>query len=43
VLAGGRVIADGPVKEVMRVDDPWLQSYFRVRTMLEGTENNRGT
>ena len=43
VLAGGKVIADGPVKEVMRVDDPWLQSYFRVRTMLEGKENNRGT
>jgi phospholipid/cholesterol/gamma-HCH transport system ATP-binding protein len=43
VLANGGVIADGPVKEVMRVDDPWLQSYFRVRTMLEGKENNRGT
>ena len=43
VLAGGKVIADGPVKDVMHVDDPWLQSYFRVRTMLEGAENNRGT
>jgi phospholipid/cholesterol/gamma-HCH transport system ATP-binding protein len=43
VLADGKVIADGPVKEVMRVDDPWLQSYFRVRTMLEGQEVNRGT
>jgi len=43
VLADGKVIADGPVKEVMRVDDPWLQSYFRVRTMLEGREPQRGT
>ncbi|HEY7743768.1 MAG TPA: ATP-binding cassette domain-containing protein [Burkholderiales bacterium] len=43
VLAVGRVIADGTVKEVMRVDDPWLQSYFRVRTMLEGPENQLGT
>jgi phospholipid/cholesterol/gamma-HCH transport system ATP-binding protein len=36
VLAHGKVIADGPVKEVMRVDDPWLRSYFHVRRMLEG-------
>ena len=36
VLARGKVIADGPVKEVMRVDDPWLRSYFHVRRMLEG-------
>ncbi|MGH8660176.1 MAG: ABC transporter ATP-binding protein [Burkholderiales bacterium] len=43
VLSGGKVIADGPVKEIMRVDDPWLQSYFRVRTMLAGTDTNRGT
>jgi phospholipid/cholesterol/gamma-HCH transport system ATP-binding protein len=43
VLSKGKVIADGTVKEVMQVDDPWLQSYFRVRTMLEGPNNNRGT
>jgi phospholipid/cholesterol/gamma-HCH transport system ATP-binding protein len=43
VLADGKVIADGPMKEVMRVDDPWLQSYFRVRTMLAEPEMNRGT
>jgi phospholipid/cholesterol/gamma-HCH transport system ATP-binding protein len=43
VLADGKVIADGPVKDVMQVDDPWLQSYFRVRTMLEGIEAGRGT
>jgi phospholipid/cholesterol/gamma-HCH transport system ATP-binding protein len=36
VLAGGKVIADGPVKQVCQVDDPWLQSYFHVRKMLEG-------
>jgi len=36
VLSYGKVIADGPVKEVCRVDDPWLQSYFHVRRMLEG-------
>jgi ABC-type transporter Mla maintaining outer membrane lipid asymmetry ATPase subunit MlaF len=36
VLAGGKVIADGPVKQVCQVDDPWLRSYFHVRKMLEG-------
>jgi phospholipid/cholesterol/gamma-HCH transport system ATP-binding protein len=43
VLSQGKVIADGPVKEVMRVDDPWLQSYFHVRTILEGATNTHGT
>jgi phospholipid/cholesterol/gamma-HCH transport system ATP-binding protein len=28
VLADGMVIADGTVPEVMRVDHPWLRSYF---------------
>jgi phospholipid/cholesterol/gamma-HCH transport system ATP-binding protein len=28
VLDGGTVIAQGSVKEVMRVDHPWLRSYF---------------
>jgi phospholipid/cholesterol/gamma-HCH transport system ATP-binding protein len=28
VLAGGTVIAEGTVKDVMRVDHPWLRSYF---------------
>jgi len=31
------------VKEVCRVDDPWLRSYFRMRTMLEGAPANHGT
>jgi phospholipid/cholesterol/gamma-HCH transport system ATP-binding protein len=35
VLARGKVIADGNAREVMRVDDPWVQSYFSVRTMVE--------
>jgi len=28
VLAAGRVIADGPVAEVARLDEPWIRSYF---------------
>jgi phospholipid/cholesterol/gamma-HCH transport system ATP-binding protein len=28
VLARGKIIADGSVKDVMRTDDPWLHSYF---------------
>ena len=28
VLAGGKVIAEGTVKDVMQVDDPWVRSYF---------------
>ena len=28
VLAGGKVIAEGTVDEVRRIDDPWLRSYF---------------
>jgi phospholipid/cholesterol/gamma-HCH transport system ATP-binding protein len=31
VLARGTVIADGPVHEVMDVEDPWIASYFAVR------------
>jgi phospholipid/cholesterol/gamma-HCH transport system ATP-binding protein len=32
VLGRGRVIADGTLDEVVRVDDPWIQSYFASRT-----------
>jgi phospholipid/cholesterol/gamma-HCH transport system ATP-binding protein len=35
VLARGKVLADGPVEEVMQVDDPWVRSYFAVRTMAD--------
>ena len=31
VLGRGRVIADGTLEEVVRVDDPWIQSYFSSR------------
>jgi len=34
VLARGKVLADGSPKHVMEVDDPWIQSYFSVRTMI---------
>ena len=28
VLAGGKIVAEGTVSEVRRIDDPWLRSYF---------------
>ena len=34
VLAEGRVLADGPVHEVIRGEHPWIRSYFSVRTMV---------
>jgi phospholipid/cholesterol/gamma-HCH transport system ATP-binding protein len=34
VLAEGKVLADGPVAEVARIDQPWIRSYFSIRTML---------
>jgi phospholipid/cholesterol/gamma-HCH transport system ATP-binding protein len=37
VLARGKVLADGPGREVMHVDDPWIKSYFSVRTMVSGS------
>jgi phospholipid/cholesterol/gamma-HCH transport system ATP-binding protein len=33
VLAEGRVLADAPPAEVVRIDHPWIRSYFAVRTM----------
>jgi phospholipid/cholesterol/gamma-HCH transport system ATP-binding protein len=33
VLARGHVLADGPVREVMAVDDDWVREYFAVRRM----------
>jgi phospholipid/cholesterol/gamma-HCH transport system ATP-binding protein len=38
VLARGRVLADGPIDEVMNVDDPWIREYFSVRRMAGGDE-----
>jgi phospholipid/cholesterol/gamma-HCH transport system ATP-binding protein len=37
VLARGKVLADGGARDVIQVDDPWIQSYFSVRTMVGGT------
>jgi phospholipid/cholesterol/gamma-HCH transport system ATP-binding protein len=37
VLARGTVIADGPVREVARSDDPWIRSYFAVRRTVDAT------
>jgi phospholipid/cholesterol/gamma-HCH transport system ATP-binding protein len=31
VLAGGKVIADGPVDAVTRIEDPWIKEYFSAR------------
>lgn len=31
VLSGGKVIADGPVGEVMKLDDAWIKDYFSAR------------
>jgi phospholipid/cholesterol/gamma-HCH transport system ATP-binding protein len=31
VLSGGRVVADGPVHEVKRLDDRWIKEYFSAR------------
>ena len=33
-LTRGTVRADGPVHEVMQVDDEWLRTYFSVRTLV---------
>jgi phospholipid/cholesterol/gamma-HCH transport system ATP-binding protein len=34
VLARGTVLADGAVREVLGVEDPWIKSYFAVRTTV---------
>jgi phospholipid/cholesterol/gamma-HCH transport system ATP-binding protein len=31
VLSGGKLLADGTVRQVMAVDDPWVREYFSVR------------
>lgn len=43
VLGKGKVLADGPVKEVMHTQDDWVQSYFSVRTMIDGGKSTHGT
>jgi len=39
VLAAGKVLADGRARDVIQVDDPWIQSYFSVRKMVAGSES----
>jgi len=39
VLAGGAVLADGPVGDVMAVEDDWIREYFSVRRMVAGDRN----
>ncbi len=34
VLANGKVLADGSIDDILKVDDEWIQSYFSVRTMV---------
>ena len=34
VLARGTVLADGTVAQILAVDDPWIRSYFSVRTTV---------
>ena len=43
VLAGGKVVAHGSVKEIMQVDDPWVQSYFESRKGLGRAGEDHGT
>ncbi|MBI3156136.1 MAG: ATP-binding cassette domain-containing protein [Burkholderiales bacterium] len=40
VLARGKVLADGPVQQVMAVDDDWVRRYFALRRMTGGTGAN---
>jgi ABC-type transporter Mla maintaining outer membrane lipid asymmetry ATPase subunit MlaF len=34
VLAGGKVLADGPPRDIAKLDDAWIRSYFAIRTMV---------
>ena len=31
VLSAGKVIADGPVDRVVKMDQPWIREYFSAR------------
>ncbi|TCJ14713.1 ATP-binding cassette domain-containing protein [Parasulfuritortus cantonensis] len=43
VLHGGRVIADGPVAEVARIDHEWIRSYFTAHVAARGTADGNGS
>jgi phospholipid/cholesterol/gamma-HCH transport system ATP-binding protein len=42
VLAEGRVLADGPVAQVAAIDEPWIKSYFSVRTTFNAAPRFAG-
>jgi phospholipid/cholesterol/gamma-HCH transport system ATP-binding protein len=42
VLSDGRVAADGPVDEIVRLDDDWVRSYFAARTIVGTGGNGHG-
>ncbi len=39
VLARGKVLADGPLHEIIGLDDDWVRQYFAVRSMVEPEPN----
>ncbi len=39
VLAAGKVLADGPPREIAGLDDAWIRSYFAIRTMVGSSPN----
>lgn len=39
-LARSKVLADGPVQQVMAIDDEWLREYFSARLTVEGVQNH---
>jgi phospholipid/cholesterol/gamma-HCH transport system ATP-binding protein len=40
VLADGKMLADGPVQDIVKLDHPWIQSYFAIRTMTESAHGS---
>ena len=41
-LSAGKVIADGPVHDVMRSDHPWLRDYFSARAPMQQQTTREG-
>ena len=35
VLEDGKVLADGTIEDILKVDNAWIKSYFSVRTMVD--------
>jgi len=40
VLADGKMLADGPVEDIVKLDHPWIKSYFAIRTMTESANGS---